>query len=318
VEMLSDQQNLPAEPSIEVWTLGRVLASSAKWLSERSQDKDAANFRLEAELLLAHVLKCDRMKLFLQLDKPLSKNEREEFKLLLRRRSDGEPVAYLLSYRDFYRHRFFVDRRVLVPRPDTEALVEVAINHIQTISQNQLFHGAVISVLDVGAGSGCVGISLALACPNVQVVGWDLSSDALDVAKKNADDLTCKNIRFETCDLMTAVNSEQYDVIVSNPPYIRSSERAELSVSVREFEPGMALFDPHHKDGLTFFRKLASLGRDSLKPGGMLAVECGSGQALQVQDIFKEAGLTKLTITKDLSGIERVVSGQKIPVSAVS
>jgi release factor glutamine methyltransferase len=296
-------QETPTAVNPDTWTVQRVLTWSAGWLKEKSSSEVVQSPRLDVELLLAHVLACDRMKLYLQLDRPLTREERDAFKLLLRRRVEGEPIPYIVGYRDFYRHRFTVTRDVLIPRADTETLVECSLS----LSLNPPELEALI--LDVGTGSGCVAISLACSLPNARVIAWDISEAAVKIAQQNADDLKCTNIQIELCDVMTASPQEKFSHITSNPPYIARSEESSLAQSVKDYEPHVALFDDVAADGLSFYRLLAKKAMEWLIPGGTIAVECGHTQAQKVHDIFAAAGLTKLTITKDLAGIDRVVSG---------
>lgn len=293
---------LSESPREDVWTVQKVVQWSTGWVKEKGVDKDASSPRLEAELLLAHVLQCDRMRLYLQLDRPLSKEERDTFKNLLKRRVDGEPISQILGYRDFFRHRFKVTKDVLTPRPDTEILVEQALAFLADKPQAQ--------VLDVGTGSGCIAISLALDVPGSSVEAWDVSSDALNVAGENARELNAGRVAFVQKDIFVADADHRYDLVVSNPPYIRRGDERSLSVSVSKFEPSLALFDDHAVDGLSFYRVLAKRATTWLRPGGALIVECGCDQTEAVSEIFGSHGLKKLTITKDLAGLPRVVSGE--------
>jgi len=300
----SDQVTLPDGLREDVWTIQRVLVWSAKWLQANGVDKDAVAPRLEAELLLAHVLNSDRMQLYLHLEKPLTKQERDQFKTLLRRRITGEPISQLLGYRDFYRHRFAVTRDVLTPRPDTEILVERTLELLRSLASP--------AILEIGTGSGCVAITLAKELPQASVEGWDISAEALAVARLNAQQLKAENVLFLHQDVFKAEKAvaRRFHVIVSNPPYLRRADAETLSISVRNFEPATALFDGHGDDGLTFYRLLAERSGDWLEPGGWLAVECGYDQAGEVKSILAQHKFEELTITKDLSGKDRVVTGR--------
>lgn len=287
----------------EVWTVQRVLNWSAGWLKEKAQGHHAASAgRLDAEFILAHVLGCDRMRLYLDLDRPLTKEERDSFKVLLRRRAEDEPIAYILGYRDFYRHRFEVSSSVLIPRSDTEILVEEALKLLKPVASPL--------ILDVGTGSGCIGLSLALARPDAQVVAWDISKDALAIAERNKISLGCQNITMEHCDARSVAPETAVTMMVSNPPYIARSEEPSLEASVKKFEPHIALFDDAAGDGLSFYRLLAEKAQTWLVAGGILIVECGHTQAKAVGEIFTSSShaFSELTITKDLGGNHRVVS----------
>lgn len=303
----ADQERGPdSSAGADVWTVQKVLSWSTGWLKE----KVAANVapqspRLDVELLLAYTLGCDRMRLYLDLDRPLSKDERENFKTLLRRRVEGEPIAYILGYRDFYRHRFLVNSQVLIPRADTEILVEQSLALIANTTAPR--------ILDIGTGSGCIAISLGLARPDAAVTAWDISQDAIAIAAKNKDELHCDNLTIELCDARQAKVNEAYTLIVSNPPYIRRDEESGLSDSVKRYEPHLALFDDNSADGLSFYHLLADKGLMWLADDGVVVVECGHTQADQVVEIFKNTSdkWSELTITKDLNGQQRVVSARK-------
>lgn len=290
----------------DLWTVSRVLLWSAQWLREHGQDKDAQNQRLEAELLLAHAIECSRVSLILQLDKPLARSERDQFKLLLKRRVAGEPVAYILGYRDFYRHRFEVSNAVLVPRPDTETVVDEVIENLG-LSRNGSFR-----FLDVGVGSGCIAISIGDAFKNSRVLGIDISQEAIQVAQRNIEGLAVPNVSVACVDMHSFETQDKFHVVTSNPPYIRTAERPSLSISVSHFEPAQALFEPEGSmgDGLYFYRLLVEKSREWLVGGGFLVVECGATQSNDVFLIFEKAGFKNLRLTRDLAGIERVVSGQ--------
>lgn len=287
----------------EVWTVQRVLTWSAAYLKEKSREV-LSNHRLDAELLLASVLELDRMKLYLQLDRPLSKDEREDFKSILRRRLNGEPVAYILGYRDFYRHRFMVNASVLIPRPETEMLVEAAIKASGEMTNPK--------ILDVGTGSGCVAISIAAELPNALVTAWDVSEQAIDVARANAEKLAVSNLSVICHDAadVTSESSELFDVIVSNPPYIAQYERSLMSFSTLTFEPKLALFT-NDEEGLQFYEIFSSCYQSLLRAGGKIFLEIGLKQGEKVAQLFRDAGWRKIEIVKDLSGHDRMVSAER-------
>ena len=287
----------------EIWTVQRVLSWSAGWLKEKSRDS-TGNHRLEAELLLASVLELERMKLYLQLDRPLSKAERDTFKVLLRRRVEGEPIAYILGYRDFYRHRFKVSPAVLIPRPDTELLVETALNEAKRLTAPK--------ILDVGTGSGCVAISLATEIPEALVEAWDISDEALQVAAINKDVIGVPNLTIVKKDALHALafEGEAYDLIVSNPPYIAADESSIMSPETLKYEPRGALF-PEGADGLTFYRSFAANCLRALRPQGKIFLEIGMNQGEKVAQLFNDAGWRKISVVRDLAGHDRVVSAER-------
>jgi release factor glutamine methyltransferase len=291
----------------ELWTIQKVLFAAVTWLKEKSIDrlKVDSQPRLEAELLLSHILCMTRMQLYLNLDRPLDIGERESFKDLLRRRAQGEPVNYIIGRREFYRHSFLVGPGVLVPRPDTEILVEEVSKLIATSPQD------FARTLDIGTGTGCIGISLALAHPELTVVGWDISDEALSFSKKNAAALKALNFDVVKQDCKQYQGNDQFDVIVSNPPYIKSCDRETLSETVKSYEPEAALFDLEAEDGLAFYRIITKLAKEGLlRRDGYLAFETGFDQTQDVSSIMDSFGFLSIRVVQDLAGQPRVVIGK--------
>lgn len=284
----------------DIWTIARVLAWAADDLRTRGQETP----RLDAEVLLAHVLGTTRLGLITDSARPLSKQELLAYRELHKRRRNAEPVAYLVGVREFYGRRFRVDKRVLVPRPDTEILVEVALERTRDRSLDA-------RVLDLCTGSGCVAITLACERPTWSVLGTDLSEDALTVARDNAARLgAAPRAYFRRSDLFADVGgaAAAFDLITANPPYIAESEREELPATVAQFEPSMALFSG--ADGLDLVRALVAQAPEHLEPNGILAIEIGYGQAPAVAALFERAGFADVDVRKDYGGIERIVSGR--------
>jgi release factor glutamine methyltransferase len=284
--------------SEDPWTIRRVLA----WATEDLKARGVSSPRLDVELLLGLTLGIDRVGLIVDADRPLSKPELAAYRALHQRRRAGEPVAYLRGFREFYGRRFRVDRRVLVPRPETEFLVEVGLERTRALSLSA-------RVLDLCTGSGCVAVTLACERPTTQVLGADLSEDALAVARDNALRLgAAHNTAFVRSDLFAALQpSARFDLITANPPYIADAEIPTLPVDVRDFEPRMALVAG--PDGLAILRRLVAEAPRFLEPGGVLAVELGAGQAPAVSELFAGAGFTEVERRRDYAGHERVVSG---------
>ncbi len=309
--MSSDyDQESEAKSHPDLWTVRRVLAWSCEYLTNRDPELKLTA-RLDVEILLAATLGFDRVNLFLQLDRPLTKEERNSFKIFLKRRYEFEPVAYILGYRDFYRHRFQVNRHVLIPRPETELLVELASRAVQALSSPK--------ILDVGTGSGCIAVSIGSELPSASVVGWDVNDDALDLARKNAVDNEVHNINFVSQDALCidAIEDSSFDLIVSNPPYIAASETGLMGRSVLDYEPRTALFatDP---EGLGFYRHYASNYHRILRPGGKIFLEVGFSQSAKVAHLFAAAGWEKIKVAKDLSGHDRVISAERSSTSLSS
>lgn len=287
----------------EIWTVQRVLSWSSTWLKEKAMDQ-LGNPKLEAELLLAHVLELDRMKLYLQLDRPLTKNERESYKLLLRRRVEGEPVSYILGYRDFYRHRFVVSPAVLIPRSDTEVLVELV--------SKAAFQMNAPRILEVGTGSGCIAISLASEVPTSTVVAWEICTRALDVARQNMAEISVPNLTLLQRDALAdgVFQGDVFDIIVSNPPYVAKYEVELMSRETINYEPKLALFSGDD-DGLAFYEVFARQSQVALREGGKIFLEIGLNQAAKVAELLKDANWRKIEIVKDLAGHDRVVCAER-------
>ena len=281
----------------ETWTVLKML----RWMTGYFQDKGIDSPRLDAELLLADILKVDRVGIYLNYDRPLEVEELNLIRPLVKKRGQREPLQYLLGFTEFWSRRFRVSEDVLIPRPDTEILVEEALRHA-TSPQGCL--------LDVGTGSGAIAISLAGELPAWQVSGLDLSPSALDVARENGalNNLPDK-IEWINGDL-ACLPEQTYDLIVSNPPYIAADEWDELMPEVRCHEPRMALLA--EENGLICYRLLASQASTRLAKGGWLLVEIGSTQGAAVKQLFSEAGLQDIYLREDYGGLPRVVGGRWI------
>jgi release factor glutamine methyltransferase len=285
----------------KVWTVIDIIRWGTGYLAEKGFDEA----RLTVELLLGETLGVKRFDLYVKHDQPLKKSELDKFKVLLRRRLSHEPVQYILGKTNFYSIELKVDRRALIPRPETETLAEAVIEHCRTfLSQKE-----VVRVLDVGTGSGCLAIAVAKFVKNSAVVAIDKSSGAIELAKENARGTgTDERIKFVQSDFLSLESNifdTGFDVIISNPPYIPEAELASLAQDIREFEPVDALTDG--LDGMTFFRKISEAAPMLLRDGGWVFVETAYGQAKDVATIFSESGGTDLLVKKDLSNIERVV-----------
>lgn len=275
-----------------------VLRSASVRLA--AQDNPCA-FR-DAELLLAHLLGIETSRLMLLVD-PVSEAVQQAYEALIERRLSSEPVAYIIGEQAFWSLDFHVNQHTLIPRPDTETLVEVTLGNLPTNKP--------ATIWDVGTGSGCVLLSVLAERPMTIGVGLDISADALAVASKNAHRHgLAERAMFLKSDLFDALGTEETaDLIVSNPPYIPTLDIHDLMSDVRDFEPMSAL--DGGDDGLVFYRRLAEMGYQKLKLTGVLAVEIGIGQADEVSRIFACAGFTEIQHVPDLSGKVRVISGKK-------
>lgn len=220
----------------------------------------------------------------------------------IKRRREGEPMQYICGETEFYRMLFYVNRDVLIPRPETELLVEKAAQLAPMVRRPRM--------LDVGTGSGAIAIALAHEWPDAVVTATDLSKAALDVAHRNAERLGfAKKVRFLQGDLLDPVEGEQFEIVISNPPYVPESDRATLDVEVRDYEPAQALFAG--ADGLAIYRRLIPAAFDALVPGGFLAIEIGYGQQEAIGALLAGAGFAGIEFVPDLQGIARVAVAQR-------
>lgn len=278
-------------------TAGEMLAMARAFLARKSVEES----RLEAELLVGHALGLDRLQLFMQLDRPIAASEIDAARDLLVRRGRREPVAYITGRREFYGRSFRVGPGVLIPRPETELLVDRARELAKERSG--------LCILDFGTGSGCIAVTLALELPGATVIALELSPAAVLCARTNADALRAsieivEGEGFTSLDRRIA-GGERFDLVIANPPYVRADERESLAPEVREHEPALALFAPPGNPD-HFVRELIRRARGMLAPGGALLVELGLGQAPRVLEIAREHELRARTL-RDLAGIERVL-----------
>jgi len=281
------------------WSIGRVLA----WASSDFRGRGIESPRLDAELLLSFVLGVDRIRLILEVDRLLSPVELAAFRELIKRRRGREPIAYILGKREFYGLDFRVSREVLIPRPDSETLVEVALAR----TSGAAMYGR---ALDLCTGSGCIAVAFKKQRPSWSVTATDLSPSAIEVARENAVRLgAIWGLRFLVGDLASPLRpGERFDLITANPPYIASAEVDELELGIRDFEPRMAL--DGGADGLDVARRVAQEATPLLDRAGVLAIEVAAGQAGAVCELFANAGLEAIERRKDYQGHERVVSGR--------
>lgn len=284
-------------------TIADLLSKSAAWL----KDKGCTSPRLDAELLLAEVLGMSRVDLYVKFDQPLIPSEIDNYREFIRRRAEGEPVAYILGRAYFHNLAIKVNGSVLIPRPETEHLIEAAIVF--------LMEGDWPSppeVLDLCTGSGAIAIAIAKGFPEADITASDASVEALALAAENAT-LTgvAPRIRFVQSDLFEDIDPvATYDLIVANPPYISAEEWETLPRDVREFEPREALYGG--LDGLDFYRLLAEQAPQQLKPDGSLVLETGSTQAVAVSEILEATGHFKTVgVFQDYAGLDRVVAAQR-------
>jgi release factor glutamine methyltransferase len=283
-------------------TVSEAVASVAMALMEAGIDDSP---RLDAELLIGHVAELDRVGIRVSGDRLLEPDQRQQLDALVDRRMTGEPIAYLLGSAWFYGREFLVDRRVLVPRPETELLVELTLEHFAEHATSSTF-------VDACTGSGCVAISISAELGGrARVVATDISTDALDVARINADRLQAR-VELRAGDLLEPVaDLHRVAAIVANPPYVEGADAAGLEPGVRAHEPHVALLLPDGSSVVELYGRLADQALQLLEPGGLFAVEHGQGRREQVADALRRAGFVDVAGLDDLAGIDRVVVGYR-------
>jgi release factor glutamine methyltransferase len=279
-------------------TLQQLLSEDAARLAAALR-LDSASARLEVQYLLQHALARPRAWLLAHPEAVPEPQQHAHYRAMLARRLGGEPIAYILGEREFYGLNFEVTPATLIPRPETELLVDLA---LQRIPPN-----VACRVLDLGAGSGAIALAIAHARPSVEVVAVDASAAALQVARENAARLALRNASFVQSDWYAALDAARYRLIVSNPPYVAAGD-PHLSQGDLRFEPASALASG--ADGLDDIRRIAEGARAHLEPGGWLLLEHGYDQGAAVQRIVHEAGLAHPFTAPDLAGIGRVTGGQ--------
>jgi len=284
------------------WTILQMILWSADYLREKGVEAG----RLDAEWLLSAALGIDRLQLYLQYDRPLSPEERAAFKPLLRRRAGREPLQYIIGRTAFRQLELKTDPRVLIPRPETEMLVQEVLDWASAAGRSLGY------VWDVGTGTGAVALSLAVEGVCTGVVATDSSPDALSVAAENAERYDVNGlVELRAGSLFESLEEgERFDIIVSNPPYIAEGERGELEPEVRDWEPSEALFAG--EDGLDFIRQLVAGAPDRLVAGGLLALECALGQAERITTLLNATeAFAGVRIRPDLTGRPRFVIAQR-------
>ena len=277
-------------------TIKEIIIRYSKELEEISPTP-----RLDVETLLQKALGVDRLYILLNLDKDLSEDEEKTFNKFIEERLNNRPIAYIVGNREFMGLDFYVQEGVLIPRPDTEVLVEEVIELAKDKGQ--------IEILDIGTGSGAITVSLAKYLENAKLTSVDISEIALEIAKKNAISNNVEDrINFVKSDLFSSLNKNQkFDIIVSNPPYIKREVIDTLDKQVKDFEPYNAL--EGGIDGLDFYRAITTQAKDYLKEGGVLAYEVGHDQSEDVSKLMEMDGYTNIYTLKDLQQIDRVVIG---------
>ncbi len=289
--------SLPAEKQHQIWRVIDIL----KWGEDYFKAKGFESPKQEIEWLLCDLLNYKRIDLYVQFEEPISRSQLDQLKVWIKRRIAREPLQYITGQTEFYGHKFQVSPEVLIPRPETERVVDVALHAIGNISKPK--------VLEVGSGSGCIAVSIGAEKQDAAVMSVDVSADAVQTAQQNAELNGVKNVEFIHMDFLEALPEGPFDLLVSNPPYIPENEVGETMPEVHQHEPAVALTDQN--DGLTFYRRFAEVAKDLVKPGGWLVLEVGLGghPALAVE-IFESAGFTSLELIPDFNSDDRVLKVQ--------
>ena len=279
----------------KVWRIVDLI----QWLESYFREKSHQNPRLEIEWMLCSLLNCERLDLYMRFDEPLSSSQLSTLRGWVKRRSKNEPLQYITESCEFYGREFFVDKRVLIPRPETERLIDEAIKSIKHVRSPNIF--------DIGTGSGCIAITLAKEIENSNVIGIDKSMMSLQVAKKNSAELNVENVTFFEMDILNQYPKEKFDLVISNPPYVPKEEIPGLMKDVKDFEPEIALTD--FDDGLTFYKRISKIIPHILKDDSSCILELGLGNHPEkVLSIFKESGYSNMEIFDDYNGDKRVLS----------
>lgn len=289
----------------KVWTIKDVLL----WTSEYFKKNDIQSAQLNAEMIIAKVLNCSRMELYLKYDKPLNLIKRKEIRNLVKKRATHYPIQYLLGETEFYGYKFLVDEGVLIPRPETEILIDAVISYIKKTDKNNW------NILDIGTGTGIIPISISKYFKNkeinMQFLATDISDTALENAKKNIELHNIKNIKLIKSNLFENVSAKwRIDIITSNPPYISDNEFEDLQKEVKDFEPKLALFGG--EKGLTYYKKILQNAEKFLNKKGKIFLEIGADQKFDIEKIILNFDYKLIDIIKDYNDLYRVLIIEKI------
>ena len=278
----------------EAWRIIDLI----NWAESYFKEKGFNNPRREIEWLLRDVLKCDRMDVYLRFEELLSKSQLNVIRSWVKRRLRHEPLQYITGSCDFYGQRFLVNEYVMIPRPETERLVDIVLKKVKGMISP--------SILDVGTGSGCIALTLGLEIPGSTILGIDISPSALNVANDNKKKFAMQNVSLEELNILKQIPTGKFDLMVSNPPYVSLEEMNELMKDVKDFEPSYALTD--NNDGLTFYRRFSEMSRKCIKQNGWIILEVGLGDhPKKVKSIFIKSGFSEVELIKDYNGDDRVL-----------
>ena len=288
---------LPAEKGNQIWRVIDIL----NWGEDYFKIKGFESPKQEIEWLLCDLLNYKRIDLYVQFEQPIHRPQLKQLKEWIKRRIGREPLQYITGKTEFYGHKFNITVDVLIPRPETERVVDVALYSIGNIKTPK--------VLEIGSGSGCIAIAMGAERNDALIESVDVSESAITQAEKNADLNELSNIDFKVMDFLKEIPEGRFDLLVSNPPYIPEKEMSETMPEVHQYEPKIALTD--ERDGLTFYRRFAEVGKSLIKPGGWMVLEVGLGKhPSKAVDIFQTAGYTQLELIPDYNSDERVLKIQ--------
>jgi release factor glutamine methyltransferase len=278
----------------KTWRIIDIINWGEKYLKDRFFDSP----RNEIEILLLHLIGCKKIDLYLDFEKVIKPEDLIILRGWIKRRVNREPIQYIIGHSEFYGRRFNVNQHVLIPRPETETIIDTSIDALSK-KNNPV-------IVDIGTGSGCIGITLALEIPHSKVFAIDISEAALSIAKKNAELYNLKNIEFIKMDFLREDINHNVDLLVSNPPYIPQKEISSLMKDVKEYEPMMALTD--NGNGLVFYQKLSKIIPDVVKKNGVTILEVGRGDHYnKVKEVFSKEGYSDIETIRDLNKDIRVL-----------
>ena len=269
-----------------------------KWGEDYFKTKNFENPKQEIEWLLCDLLGLKRIDLYVKFEDKLNNVNLNKLKSWINRRVKREPLQYITGETEFYGLKFKTTPQALIPRPETERLVEIALHNIGENSDSKL--------LEIGTGSGCIPIAISNEKPSLNILSLDISKNALELAEVNAELNNCKNIKFLEMDFLNETPKGEFDILLSNPPYIPVKEIEGIMPEVKNYEPMIALTD--NEDGLAFYRRIAKKIKTLIKPKGIILLEVGLGRHPQkVFSLFKEAGFNQLELIKDFNNNERIL-----------
>jgi len=277
----------------KTWRIIEII----KWGEEYFKIKGFENPKQEIEWLLCDLLQLKRIDLYLKFEDIINKSKLKKLKSWIKRRIQREPLQYITGKVEFYGLKFISTPQALIPRPETERLVDITLNSLKKIPEPK--------ILEIGTGSGCVSIAVSNKKPRANILSLDISKNALELAEINAKSNNCKNINFLEMDFLNEIPDGRFDILISNPPYIPQKEIENIMPEVKNYEPRIALTD--FEEGLNFYFRIAKVGR-TLIPNGIIILEVGLGNHPQkVFSLFKEAGFDQLELIKDYNNNERIL-----------